>query len=113
MSFRIGLNFLADLVHGGPTDPNFSGNFGRGLTFGHAPQQQHRLGRTKVPPFKDGPAVEIVNTLALVTAVDGQLAGLGLPKSPGLVQSSSAVGTVQPLRMKVFEEPLATEFIIK
>jgi hypothetical protein len=110
--FRIGLNFLADLMHRGSTDPNFSGNFGRGLTFSHPPQQQYRLGRTKVPPFKDGPAVKIVNPLAQGTAVDGQVAGLSLPKLSSLAQVCPTVGTFQPFWVKVFQEPLATEFII-
>ncbi len=85
MVLSIGLNFVADLKHSLPTDPQFTGNFGTGLPFGPPPQQQYRLGRTKVPPFKDGPAIKIVNTLAHGTAVDHQLADLGLPELTGLI----------------------------
>jgi hypothetical protein len=94
------------------TDPNFTTNFGTGLTFDDPPQQQHGLSRSKVPPFKNGPAVEIVYTLTLVTAVDHQLAGLGLPKLSGLIQPCPTVGAFQPLRVKVSEQPLAATFII-
>ena len=99
----LGLNFVADLKHCLSTDPNFTGNFGTGVTFADPSQQQYRLGRTKVPPFKDCPAIKIVNTLAHVTAVDQQLAGLGLPKLTGLVQPCSTVGALQSVRVKVFQ----------
>jgi hypothetical protein len=95
-----------------PTDPNFSANLGTGLTFDDPTQQQHCLRRSKVPPFKDCPAVQIVDTLALVAAVDHQLAGLSLPKLAGLVQPCLTVGAFQPIRVKVFEQPLAAQFII-
>jgi hypothetical protein len=98
----IGLNFLTDLVHRLPTDPYFTGNFGTGLTFGHPTQHQHRLSWPKIPPFKDGAAIKIVNALALATPVNGQLTGLGLPKLAGLIQTSFTVWTLQPVGVKVF-----------
>ena len=109
----IGLHLLAHLMHGLPADPDFTGNFGGRVAFADPPHQEHRLGWSKGPAFKDGPAIKIVNPLARATAVDPQLAGLGLPKLTGLIQSCPTVGTLQPVRMKVFKQPLATEFIIK
>ena len=113
MLFRMGLNFSADLEHGLAANSNFAGNFGAGVAFDHPSQQQHRLGRTKISPFKDRLAIKIVNPLARATAVDRQLAGFGLSKLAGLVQALPAMGTLQSLRMKVFEQPLAAEFIIQ
>ena len=113
MMLRIGLDFPAYLKHRLPADPNFTGNFGGRVAFADPTHQEHRLGWTKGPAFKDGPAIKIVNPLARATAVDRQLAGLGLPKLTGLLQSCPTVGTFQPVRMKVLEQPLATAFIIK
>ena len=113
MMLRIGLNFSANLQHRLAADPNFAGYFGARIAFDHPPQQQHRLGRTKISPFKDRPAIKIVNPLAQGTAVDHQLAGLGLAKLAGLIQDLPAMGALQPLWMKVFEQPLAAEFIVK
>jgi len=45
VTFSIGLNFVADLMHRLPTDPNFAGNFGTGVTLADPTQQQDRLGR--------------------------------------------------------------------
>jgi hypothetical protein len=108
----MGLNFVANLKHSLPTNPNFTGNFGTGVAFADPTQQQNRLNRTKVPPFKDGPAIKIVNTLTPNTAVNCQVAGLGLPKLTGLVQACSTMGTLQPVRVKVFEQPLVAKLII-
>jgi len=113
LALGIGLHLPAHRVDRGPTDPDLPGYFGCGLAFGHPPHQQHCLRRPKGPPFKNGPAVEIVNALALVAAVHRQAAALGLPKFSGLLDPSSAMGTLQPRWVKVLEQPLATEFIIK
>ena len=110
---RIGLNFPADLQHCLAANPNFAGYFGARIAFDHPPQQQHRLGRAKISAFKDRPAIKIVNPLARATTVDCQLAGFGLSKLAALVQALTAMGTLQSLRMKVFEQPLAAEFIVK
>jgi len=109
----VGLNFSAYLVYCLATDPNLSSDFGGRSTFGHPTQQQDRLGRTKIPPCKDRPAVEIVDALAIVTPVDRQLAGLGLSKFTGSIQPCLAMRAFQPLRMKVFEDPLTAEFVIQ
>jgi hypothetical protein len=111
--FRIGLDFPADLQHCLAADPNFAGYFGTRVAFDDPTQQQHRLGRTEISPFKDRPAIKIVNPLAQSTSVDCQLAGFGLSKLAGLVQALTAMGTLQALPMKVFEQPLAAEFIIQ
>jgi hypothetical protein len=95
------------------TDPNLSSDFGGRITFGHSPEQQDRLGRAKIPPFKDRPAVEIVGALTHVTPVDHQLTGFGLPKFTGLSQSGITVRAFQPIRMKVFEQPLTAQFVIQ
>lgn len=113
MLLGIRLDFSADLEHCLTADPNFAANFSAGVAFDHPAQQQHRLGWTKISPFKDRPAIKIVNPLARGTAVDRQLARFGLSKLAGLVQALTAMGTLQSLRMKVFEQPLAAEFIIK
>ena len=113
MLLGIGLNFAAHIQHGLATDPNFPGNFGTGVAFDHPPQQQHHLGRTKISPFKDRSAIKIVDPLARDTAVDRQLASFGLAKLAGLVQTLTAMGAFQPFGMKVFEQPLTAQFIIK
>ena len=113
MMLRIGLDFSADLKHRLAADPNFAGNFGAGVAFDDPSQQQHRLSWTKISPFKDRPAIKIINPLARGTAVDRQLAGFGLAKLAALVQALPAMGTLQSLRMKVFEQPLAAEFIVQ
>ena len=85
MMLRIGLDFSADLEHGLAAHPNFAGNFGARIAFDDPPQQQHRLSWTKISPFKNSPAIKIVDPLAQATAVDRQLAGLGVAKLAGLV----------------------------
>lgn len=113
MSFCISLKFSADLKHRLAAHPDFAGYLSTRIAFDHSPQQQHRLDRTKISPFKNSPAIKIVNPLAQGTAVDGQLATLGLAKLAGLLQTLTTMGTLQPLRMKLFEQPLTAEFIIQ
>lgn len=57
--------------------------------------------------------IKIVDPLTSATTINRQLAGFGLAKLASLVQALTAMGTLQSLRMKVFEQPLAAKFIIQ
>ena len=86
------------------------GQFVRRFAFQNATQQQDDLWRCKVMLLQDGPGVEVINMLALLTTIHLQLACASHAKPIGLCDRLLTPWTLQPLRVKVFLDPFFAFF---
>ena len=69
-------------------------------------EKQHCLLRGEVPPLKHRPAVHVVNTSAVLTAVHQQIARFRLPKPAPLAHACPTTRALHPLRVKVLLYPI-------
>ena len=83
------------------------------LALQHATHEQDHVDGGKLAPGEDGPAIEVVNPVTLVTAPDGQPAPTIDAKEASVGARRVAVGALQPLRMEVLLQPDDALLIIK
>jgi hypothetical protein len=101
-----GLQLMTHFGRRCPADLEFPRQLRRWFCLQHPLHEQHRFFWREVSPFKHCAAVHIENALALLAAIDGQIASLRLPKPARLLHIGSAVGTFHPVGMKIAFDPI-------
>jgi len=102
---RIGLQSLPDVMHRPPAELELTRQRQRRFAFADATQQQDDLGGTHMFTRKDRATVERIHTLTAQTTINRQPTACEFTKDACLVHLRSAVRTLQPMRMEIFQQP--------